>query len=71
MDKREKLCIVYTKSQKHTKVNNGTIDHKITQELERTELGDARRTKRLIKIVENLSAPTRGEYSTRWLAIKL
>ncbi|MEH2058846.1 IS4 family transposase [Nostoc sp.] len=28
----------------------------ITQELERTELGDARRTKRLIKIVENLSA---------------
>jgi hypothetical protein len=28
----------------------------ITQELERTELGDTRRTKRLIKIVENLSA---------------
>lgn len=28
----------------------------ITLELERTELGDARRTKRLIKIVENLSA---------------
>ncbi|MBW4426866.1 MAG: IS4 family transposase [Nostoc desertorum CM1-VF14] len=28
----------------------------ITQELERTELGDARRTRRLIKIVENLSA---------------
>ena len=28
----------------------------ITQELERTELGDSRRTKRLIKIVENLSA---------------
>lgn len=28
----------------------------ITQELERTELGDARRTKRLIKIVENLTA---------------
>ncbi|BAZ69435.1 putative transposase [Fischerella sp. NIES-4106] len=28
----------------------------ITQELERTELGDIRRTKRLIKIVENLSA---------------
>ncbi|MEH2348574.1 MAG: transposase, partial [Nostoc sp.] len=28
----------------------------IAQELERTELGDARRTKRLIKIVENLSA---------------
>ncbi len=28
----------------------------ITQELERTELGDKRRTKRLIKIVSNLSA---------------
>lgn len=28
----------------------------IAQELEKTELGDARRTKRLIKIVENLSA---------------
>lgn len=28
----------------------------ITQELEKTELGDVRRTKRLIKIVENLSA---------------
>ncbi|MCW5313425.1 hypothetical protein GTQ43_06260 [Nostoc sp. KVJ3] len=28
----------------------------ITQELERTELGDTRRTKGLIKIVENLSA---------------
>jgi Transposase DNA-binding len=28
----------------------------ITQELETTQLGDARRTKRLIKIVENLSA---------------
>jgi Transposase DNA-binding len=28
----------------------------ITQELLRTELGDTRRTKRLIKIVENLSA---------------
>ncbi len=28
----------------------------ITAELERTELGDKRRTKRLIKIVEHLSA---------------
>jgi hypothetical protein len=28
----------------------------ITQKLERTEFGDTRRTKRLIKIVENLSA---------------
>ena len=35
----------------------------IAQELERTELGDERRTKRLIKIVSNLSALAGGDYT--------
>lgn len=37
-------------------ITKSAMEQWITQELERTELGDTRRTKRLIKIVENLSA---------------
>ena len=52
VDKSQELCILYSNTHKF---NPGeSMEKWITEELDRTELGDKRRTKRLMKIVSFL-----------------